>query len=179
MPARRQTLIDSPSDEPTKDESPKSPKELRKEACEGILQIAQFGCMTFGLFADAGAIGFHGPPLINEAVELAEQNKTIAKRMDLLVEVGPYAGIIGVGIPFVAQILVNHGLIKAELFANAGVVHPEQLEADMKAQMMEKAMAAMNKQRETEERLMALREEMSAKANANGNNHPVTDTDGK
>lgn len=173
MPARRQTVITdinppSSSNESGK-ESEKTPQELREEACNGILQIVQLGCITFGLFSDAGAIGMFGPPLVEESVKLADNNKQIAKKMDLLVEVGPYAGIVGAAIPFAAQILVNHKIVKPEAFANAGVVSPDILETQMKTTMMKRAMESMQQQYQMEKEMRAMQEEMMANANANGN----------
>lgn len=169
MPRKSSTIPDeqtfvnlSVTKEPTE---PKTIQELRTEAVNGVLQIAQFGCIAFGDFADAGAIGYHGPPLADEVVKLAENNAKVAAKVDLLIQFGPYAGIIAAGIPFLAQILVNHKIFRPESMANAGVVSPEVLESQMKTKMMEQAMDAYRKQREAEEKLMEMQEEMSASTN--------------
>ena len=145
--------------------APKTKTELREEGLDGFLQLAQFGCLAFGQFADAGAIGMHGKPLTRELVNLCEQNSKIASKVDLLIEVGPYAALISAAIPFVAQILVNHGIFKAEQFANAGVVHPEELEARMKAQLMQQAIDSMREQQRLEEEMRQMTEEMQASMN--------------
>jgi hypothetical protein len=164
---------DSISDNPVPDE-PKSTKELRLEAVNGIFQIGQFACLAFGQFADAGAIGLHGPGMAQETVELADQNPKIAKYVDLLIEVGPYAGLIGAALPFIAQLMVNHGLFKAEAFANAGVVSPDSLESEMKTILMQKQMEAMRKQREMEDELHKMAEEMQSN-NGGNRNEPMND----
>lgn len=173
MPARRQ-LLSEPAPEK---EQAKSKPELREEALNGILQIAQFGCMTFGQFHDAGAIGMHGPNVARELTKIAGDNPAVAKKVDLLIEVGPYAGLVTAMLPFAAQILVNHGIFKAETFATAGVVSPDALAAQMKTQMAEQALEAMRAQAEAERRLeeqqLAMQDMASARQNAkegqNGN----------
>jgi hypothetical protein len=109
-------------------EPPLTIEEARTEAINGVLQLGQYACIAFGDFPDAGAIGMHGPPLTKEVVDLAAKNKAVASKVDLLIEVGPYAGIIAAGIPFIVQILCNHKLLKAEQWANAGIVTPESRE---------------------------------------------------
>lgn len=166
MPRKTSAIADPVYLSPDKnDDTPKTKDELRQEALDGVLQLAQFGCLAFGNFADAGAIGMHGRPMATELVNLAKQNAKVASKVDLLIEVGPYAGIVAAAIPFLAQLLVNHGIFKAEQFANAGVVHPDALEAKMKTQMMEQAMAAMREQKEAEERLYSMQEEMAESMN--------------
>jgi hypothetical protein len=166
MPRKTSTIADPVYLSPDKnDDTPKTKDELRQEALDGVLQLAQFGCLAFGNFADAGAIGLHGRPMADEVVNLAKQNAKVASKVDLLIEIGPYAGIVAATIPFLAQLFVNHGLFKAEQFANAGVVSPDALEAKMKTQMMEQAMQAMREQQQAEERLFAMQEEMAAQMN--------------
>ena len=166
MPRRTSAIADPVYIAPKEDnDTPKTKDELRQEALDGVLQLAQFGCLAFGNFADAGAIGMHGRPMAVELVNLAKQNTKVASKVDLLIEVGPYAGIVAAAIPFLAQLLVNHNVFKAEQFANAGVVSPEALEARMKTQMMETAMAAMKEQQEAEQRLFDMQQEMASQMN--------------
>lgn len=163
MPRNSTSISDSKINPPEiekKNESPKTKDELRHEAIDGVLQLAQFGCIAFGDFKDAGAIGLFGPPMVDEAVKLANENAAIASKVDLLIEVGPYAGFVAAAIPFVAQLLVNRGMFKAEHFANAGVVPPEQLEMQMKTQMLEKAMETMQEQKLAQERFRKMQDEM-------------------
>lgn len=161
MPRTSQVIKDT---EPISD-PPKTKDELRKEALTGILQIAQFGCVAFGQFADAGAIGMHAQPIVNETLKLGESNSKIQEKIDLLIEVGPYAGLIGVLIPFAAQILVNHKIFKPEQFANAGIVSPQMLEAQMKTELARQAMDAIIKQKQAEEDLQRMQDEIMASVN--------------
>jgi hypothetical protein len=158
MTSRKTAYV--PQNAPIEDEKPKTLNDERREALDGVWQLAQWGCLCFGQFADAGAIGQHGPSLSSEVMVLVDKNAKIAKKLDLLIEIGPYTGIIAAALPFLAQILVNHGVFKAERFANAGVVHPETLEAQMKTQLQMQAMMAMAKQREAEEQMRTMQEEM-------------------
>jgi hypothetical protein len=149
-------------------ERDKTKDELRQEALDGLLQLTQFGCLAFGSFADAGAIGVFGPPMANEIVDLAKTNSKVASKVDLLIEVGPYAGLVAATIPFLAQLLVNHKVFKAEQFGNAGVMEPEILETRMRTQVLQRAAEAKRQQMEAQEALQKLEEEMLA--NMNGDN---------
>lgn len=167
MPRSSSTVPDSKISNEPENTTPKTKDELRHEAIDGVMQLAQFGCIAFGDFRDAGAIGMFGPPMVDEAVDLARENTAIASKVDLLIEVGPYAGFIAAAIPFVAQLLVNRGIFKAEHFINAGVVPPEQLEAQMKTQMLKKAMEAMAAQREAQQHFEEMQAEMAMSMNGN------------
>lgn len=167
---RRTTFIDDPTKaqsttKTNSNEPPKTIDELREEAIGGILQIVQFGCLAFGNYADAGAIGHYGPPFVNEGVKLASENEAIASKVDLLIKVGPYAAFVGILIPFSLQIAVNHGVFKAEQFANAGIVSPQSLEYDMKATIAKQQYEAMQRQKEAEENLRTMSEQMAAAMN--------------
>jgi ribulose-5-phosphate 4-epimerase/fuculose-1-phosphate aldolase len=170
MPRRSSTVIPDPVNDDRED-TPKTKDELRHEALSGVLQVVQFGCLAFGNFSDAGAIGYHGMPMVNETVELAKRNAKVASKIDLLLEVGPYAGLVAAAIPFVAQLLVNHGVFKAEQFANAGVVNPDMLESDMKTQLMRKAMESLREQQEAEQELQRMQAEMAANMNGDANSN--------
>src|SRR5260370_1206115 len=162
MPRKSTTIPDTDFKSPIESNEPKTQDELREEALNGLLQLAQFGFLAFGDFADAGAIGMHGPPMVTEAVALAKVNSKVAKKVDLFVEVGPYAGIVAAAIPFVAQLLVNHKIFRAEQFANAALVTPATLESQMKTQVMQRAMAAFREQQRVEEEMRNMQEEMAA-----------------
>lgn len=143
----------------------KSIDELRQEALDGVLQLTQFGCLAFGNFADAGAIGVFGPPMATEVVNLAKDNSKVAEKVDLLITVGPYAGLVAATIPFLAQLMVNHKVFKAEQFGNAGVMEPEMLETQMKTQVLHRAAEVRREQMEAQEKLARLEEEMMANMN--------------
>jgi hypothetical protein len=162
MPRRTDTIPDEPIVE---NDRPKTKDELRQEALGGVLQLAQFGCLAFGNFADAGAIGVHGPSMVTEIVELAKQNSKVASKVDLLIEIGPYAGIVAASIPFLAQLLVNHKVFKADQFANAGIVSPSILESRMKTDMMKRALDAQQEQIRMEEELREMQRQMAESVN--------------
>jgi hypothetical protein len=145
----------------------KTKAELRQEALNGVLQVGQLACLSFGQFSDAGAIGMHGPRLVNEIVTLADNNSKVASKVDLLLEVGPYAGIVAAAIPFLAQLFVNHGIVKAETFANAGVVEPEQLDQQMKLTIMQRTLDAQREQQRMEQEIREAMAEMNGEQPAN------------
>jgi hypothetical protein len=150
---------------PEKRASPKA--KAREEAANGIGQMIAFGAMVSGNLADAGAIGMHWPNMAHEAAQVAETDATMAGLLDKLLEVGPYGNLIIVSLPFVAQLLVNHKLVKPEAMAGAGVVHPDALEAEVKRDMALKAMEAMRQQQDAEAQMREMAEEMAAQ-NGNG-----------
>lgn len=171
MPRASTTIPDSKMPEI---EHEKTKDELRQEALDGLLQLTQFGCLAFGNFADAGAIGVFGPPMANEVVKLAKENSKVASKVDLLIEVGPYAGLVAATIPFLAQLLVNHKVFKAEQFGNAGVMEPEMLETRMRTQVLHRAAEARREQMEAQENLRKMEEEMMANMNG-GEDKPSHD----
>lgn len=140
---------------------------LREEAANGIGQIIAFGSMVMGNFADAGAIGMHWPNMAHEAAVAAETDQKLAAGLDWFLEVGPYGKLVTVSLPLVAQVLVNHGFLKAEQMAGAGVVHPETLAAQVRTDLARKAMAAIREQQEAEAEMQRMQEEMSTQ-NGNG-----------
>lgn len=147
---------------------PSAKQAAREEAANGIGQIIAFGSMVSGSLADAGAVGMHWPAMAHEAAMVAETDKKMAGVLDYLLEVGPYGNLIVVTLPFVAQLLVNHGLLKAEAMAGAGVVHPQTLEAEVKRDMAQKAMEAMRAQAQAEAEMRQMAEEMRANASGHG-----------
>ena len=150
-------------------------EEMRAEAVSGVFQVAQYVCLGFANFRDAGAIGRHAPNITKETVALAGKNKQVASKIDLLIQVGPYTGLIAAGLPFVMQILVNHGVLAAEKLANAGVVTPESLEYEMKTALMKQQMEAMREQQRIEDELRQMQEEMAEKVSANGSDPEAND----
>jgi hypothetical protein len=172
MPRQSSSIPDAP----IPDGPPKTIQEERNEALSGILQVGQLCCLAFGDFSDAGAIGVHGPPMVDETVKLCDENKGVAEKVDILIKVGPYAGIVTTAIPFVVQILCNHGLLKAEQWANAGVVSAESLEYQMKTTIMRQQMEAMQRQKEAEEDLARMQEEMLRSSNGDDPEKEPVDT---
>jgi hypothetical protein len=138
---------------------------LREEAANGIGQIVAFGAMVSGQLADAGAIGMHWPGMAHEAAVTAETDAKMAALLDKLLEVGPYGNLIIATLPLVAQLLVNHSLVKLEAMAGAGVVHPDALTAQVRAEMARKAMDAMRDQQRAESELKQMAAQMAAAQN--------------
>lgn len=155
-PPRRETPKTAP--EPTLDE-------LREEAGNGFFQLAGMASIMFGNFADAGAISIHGPNISHVATKMAKTNELIAKGLDALLNVGPYAEIIAVTMPLALQLLVNHKVMPAEALSGANIVKPEVLESQVKTQMAVQAMQQMQLQREAEEELRLMQESMMATQN--------------
>lgn len=155
-PPRRETPNNAPV---------QSTDELREEAANGFFQLAGLGCIMMGQFADAGAVNIHGPGISAVAAKMAKTNELIAKGLDSLLNVGPYAELIAVLSPLVLQLLANHKIVPAEKLAGANVVRPETLESQVKTQLAIQAMQQMQMQKAAEEEMRIMQEEMMQSAN--------------
>jgi hypothetical protein len=62
--------------------------------------------------------------------------------------------------PLALQIAANHGIVKAELVAGGGVVPPQALESQVRADMARQAAAALRAQQEAESELAAMADAM-------------------
>lgn len=147
--------------------------EARKEGLTGIGQAASAFLLMRGQYADAGAIGVHGPRLIRETVALARQNEPLGRALDMLSQAGPYTGIAMAALPLIAQIAVNHGRIEAgKAMGIQGVMSPAALEAQAKAELAEIESDALRMQHEAEKQLADLKTEreniMAESRNGNG-----------
>jgi hypothetical protein len=119
-------------------------------------------------YADAGAIGLHKDPIIDELVTLADSNEKIAKGIDYITEAGPYAGLVVAVMPLVMQLAANHKIVKAELVAGAGVVPPQALESQVRADMARQAAVALRQQQEAEQELATLAAQMRPQDGSGG-----------
>jgi hypothetical protein len=63
--------------------------------------------------------------------------------------------------PLAIQIAANHGLVKAELVSGAGVVPPQALESQVKADMARQAAQALRMQQEAEQELARIAADMA------------------
>ena len=126
----------------------RSIQEQRVEGVQALGQMAQLGLVMAGQMADAGAVGRYWPSVSSEVVKLAETNTVAAQGVDLLLKVGPYTGLAMALMPLVAQIAANHRLVKAAGLTGLGVVAPEVLEAQMRADVMRAQMEAKQLERE-------------------------------
>lgn len=113
-------------------------------------QMGSFGLMILRRFADVGAIARHGEKIAMEAGKVAEEDESMAKGLDFMAKTGPYAGLLGASIPLIAQLLVNYKFMPAEAGASIGAVHPEMLEAQVKADLARQAADAIREQQEAE-----------------------------
>jgi hypothetical protein len=129
--------------------------------------MAQAGLMMAGQLADAATIPRHWPNVAGEIAELAETNEGVAKGIDYLMTVGPYAGILTAALPMVLQIMANHKRVPAAGLAHAGVVPPEALEAEMLASAAKAQADAIAAQQEAEAELARVQAQMMAAQNGN------------
>jgi hypothetical protein len=125
-----------------------SKTEMRANGLMGLGQIAQAACVTFGNYADAAAIGHFFPPLATEVVKVAENVEWLAGPIDFLIEVGPYTALFAAALPFGLQIAANHGWLDGSKLYSQGVMPPEILEAQMKAQIAKVQADAMRAQQQ-------------------------------
>jgi hypothetical protein len=123
-----------------------SKSNLNQRRFQGLLDIAQLGqgiCLLTGQYADAAAIGQHFAPVAKELANIADGSDAVAKPIDFLIEVGPYGALIAAALPLVMQFAANHRLVNPTMLLGQGVVPPEVLEAQMKAQVMQMQAKAM------------------------------------
>jgi hypothetical protein len=133
---------------PVPDVQAKSVNQLRYEGIMGLAQLGQGLCLMAGLHADAMTIGKFFPPVAAEVANIADDNETVAKPIDFIIKIGPYAALIAAGMPLVMQLLANHKIVDASAMHGYGVVPPEVLEAQMRAEMLRMQAEAMRAQQE-------------------------------
>jgi hypothetical protein len=138
----------------------------RAEAVNGIFQLGQSFLLMAKQYADAAAIGMHGPAISNELVALAETNETIGKGIDFLMTAGPYAGLVTATLPLVLQIATNHGRIP--VVGIPGVTDPKTLQAQMEAEVKTQAAMAIRAALEAQEMAAAAQADLDAASTANG-----------
>jgi hypothetical protein len=124
---------------------------LNQRRTQGLIGLAQLGqglCLMMGQYADAAAIGRFFPPLAQEVANVADTADVVAKPIDFLIEVGPYGALIAAGMPLVMQLMANHGALDASRLGGQGVVPPEVLDAQMRAQMAQMQTEALKQQQQ-------------------------------
>jgi hypothetical protein len=116
----------------------------------GLGQLGQGVCIMAGLYADAGTIGQYWGPVATELANVAamEGNEWLAKPIDLLIQVGPFGALLAAILPMGLQFAANHGKIDATRVAGQGIVPPEVLEAQMRAEMSRMQADALRRQQE-------------------------------
>lgn len=115
-----------------------SEKTAEREA--GLIGLGQLACvplMFTGNMADCGAISKHWPGVAEETAKIAENNANVARVVDFLTAVGPFAGLLTAVLPLGFQILVNHKRLPMHpALAQFGVVSPETMEMQAQAEAM-------------------------------------------
>lgn len=129
----------------------------REEAINGFGQIGQGILIALGKYADAGTIGMHWPNVSREVAKLADTQETIAKLVDPLLQVGPYAALIAVTMPMIMQFAVNHGMASAGAM---GTVSKDMLESQIKARLAEMELAALRERQAAEKAAADLKAEL-------------------
>ena len=148
-PARRtNTATKKPAAIPVPDTQTKTVNQQRFEGLMGLAQLGQGICLMAGLHADAMTIGKFFPPVAAEVANIADDNEMIAKPIDFIIKIGPYGALIAAGMPLVMQLLANHRVVDASAMHGYGVVPPEVLEAQMKAEMLRMQAEAMQAQQQ-------------------------------
>lgn len=133
-----------------------SERERREEGLNGLGQLVQGGLLVAKQYADAAAIGMHFGNVSSELAKLAENNDSIAKPIDFLIQVGPYGALIQAVMPLAMQLLANHKIIDAANMPGSGIVTPEVLESQMQAQMAQIALQARLEEREVKRQMADL-----------------------
>lgn len=134
----------------------------REDGVNGVFQLAGFGCIVAKQYADAGALGKYGPALAHEVALLSEKNEGVAKALDYLTEVGPYAGVITAAMPLVLQLLANHKVLDASKLGGAGVVPPDMLAAEVSRDMAKMQADAIRQAQQAELELAQIQQEQAA-----------------
>jgi len=134
-----------------------SVKDQRKEALEGIGQLAQVPLIAMKQFEDVGAFSVHWPNVAREVAELADSQEAIARVIDPLIKIGPYTGLVAAILPFAMQIAVNHGRVAAGAM---GTVPANSLAAQVEAGLAQAEMEALQTQLQAEQAAQAMRDQI-------------------
>lgn len=172
-PPQRKATGSKASVAPAKLVDYKTVAEKRTEGLNGLGQLAQGLCLMMGQYADAATFGMHWSPIASEVARIADSNDTVAKPVDFLIEIGPYGALVQAAMPFVMQILANHKVIKVDAMLGSGVVAPEVLDAQMKAQVMRAQAAAMREQQMALAEAQQAQREMEEMLAHQNSNQPV------
>lgn len=122
--------------------------EMRFDGLMGLGQLGQGACLMTKQYAQAATFGQHWQPIAKELTNLSQSQPTVAKYVDLIIAVGPYAALIQAVTPFLMQTAANYGLINAESATGGGIVPPAVLEAQMKADYARMQAQAIREQQE-------------------------------
>lgn len=119
----------------------------REQGLVGLGQLAVVPLMFTGNMADCGAISKHWPGVAAETAKIAESNANVARVVDFVTAVGPFAGLLTAVLPLAFQILVNHKRLPMHpALAHFGVVSPETMEMQAQADALRAHAEMMRKQ---------------------------------
>lgn len=118
----------------------------RKDIVEGTLNLFGMGALMFGQFADTKAITMHSPNIGQAAADMADKDEKVASAIDYLQNVGPWAALVSAVLPLGLQIAVNHKILPSGAFQGAGVVDPQVLDSQMRAEILKQQTAALKAQ---------------------------------
>lgn len=139
----------------------------RESGLVGLGQLACVPLMFTGNMADCGAISKHWPGVAHETAQMAESNANVARVVDFLTAVGPFAGLLTAVLPLAMQILVNHKRLPMHpALAQFGVVSPESMEMQAQADAMRMHAEMMREQQAAEAEIRAMAEEMQRQSEA-------------
>lgn len=113
---------------------PETIRKDREDAVNGVFQIGSLIAMTFGKWADAGAINTHAPGITTETVKIADKYDSLGNGIDALARVSPFAALVGVVTPLVIQLAANHKMISTQQAAALGATNPDVLAQQMQIQ---------------------------------------------
>jgi hypothetical protein len=119
----------------------------RSDALASFGQIAQVPLVATRQYADAGAVAAHWPSVSLEIAKLAETVPQVARLVDPLLQIGPYAGLIAAVLPLVLQLGVNHGRVPAGAM---GTVPATTLASQVEAALAQEELKALKVQYEAE-----------------------------
>jgi hypothetical protein len=151
----------------------------RTDALASLGQLAQVPLIATKQYADAGAVSMYWPNVASEIAKLADSQPAIAKLVDPLMQVGPYAALIAAGLPFLLQIGVNHKMISAGAM---GTVPASTLSAQIESSLAKQELEALTIQRDAERESAEMRREIddSRKALADAmRDNQMAETSGK
>jgi hypothetical protein len=120
--------------------------------------FAQLPLLATKQYADAGAITQYWPTIAKELAELAETQEPIARVIDPLLQVGPFAGLIAAVLPLAMQLAVNHGRIKPGAL---GTVPATTLASQVETSMALQDLQAAQLQLEAEKQAAAAKQEIN------------------
>jgi len=108
-----------------------------------VTQLA-WGVLAVSSPADAAALKFHGPGMVEAWNALAQENATVARGIEWLTTGSAYGAVVMATVPMILQVMSNHGRLPHERLGAIGVQDPGVL-AEITAadvEMMQQAAAA-------------------------------------